>query len=245
MANSWSDLPLAINMIGPMAFKQNGVTLDVWFPKLEEDFKHQAGIGTNLNSFIFDGKLREFTLLDPNPPQYASTTAAYYPSSYDRQSNGTNQKKVCSPYFVEPKKYEPTSYFIHLTLPRPKWMIGLNPVSCMIYENGKSTTSNYQLRPVGFRLLYERAGVPVLTSDLDRKFSYYPPFDPAPEEKQLEMFINYVPFVYTGGDGEAEDDFKRLGDMLDLKLKLKIEPPGKQVPLGPLHNCKSANIILF
>ena len=152
MANSWSDLPLAINMIGPMAFKQNGTILDVWFPKLEGEFNHQAGIGTNLNSFIFDGKLREFSLLDPNPPQHAAATAAYHPSSYDRQSNCANQKKVCSPYVVEPQKYEPARYFIHLTLPRPKWMIGLNPVSCKIYENGKSITSSYQLRPVGFRL---------------------------------------------------------------------------------------------
>ncbi len=244
MANiSSSDLPLAINMIGPMAFKQSGDTLEVWMPYLgNKKFPHQVGIGSNVTSIVLPGGQRDYSLSDPNPQKYGNATMPFNPP------NGTS-----IPYTA--RATPPSSFYIHVSLPRPKWMIGLYPVSCEIYKGNPAKV--YQLRPVGFRLLYEKAGAPVLTSSQGGK-DYPVLFDPSPDEKQLEMFLSYAPLnsddpnSSTTDHPEAKEDFHQLCAMLSLDLDIEFEykmdakfgTKNLKIFNGPLQNCKAANVTL-
>ncbi|HWZ44511.1 MAG TPA: hypothetical protein VNW97_13635 [Candidatus Saccharimonadales bacterium] len=242
MAVKFSDLPLAITMIGPMAFKQTDAILEVWMPVLDDaHFEHQAGIGTDVSSFVL-GNLREYSLLAPNPQTFPGATSAFNPPA----SNPS------VPLAVQPG-HLPQSFFVHLTLPRPKSMVSVSSVPCKIH-GASLPTATFLNRPTGFRLLYEKAGAPVLTSSEDPRFNFPVPFDPSPDEKQLEMFISYAPFVIETDRGhpEAKSDLAKLGLMVGLDLSLEFEGEFQVrfaqpfTPFnGPLQNCKSVNLMLI
>lgn len=232
--NWWSELPLAINLIGPMAFQQNGDYLEIWMPNLDNPkYPHQAGIETDRDSFIL-GDESEYWFSDPNPKQYSGGTLAYNPSP-------------SIPYVIE--AYPSKPYYIHLKLPRPKWIVGLDPVSCKI-QYGAQGDQKFHTRPVGFRLLYEKAGTPAVIS---RKGSHPVSFDPAPDEKQIEMSIKYYPYNYeTYGHAEAADDFAKIGAMLGVVLKVEYEFPfqlraddNPHIDNGPVNDCKAPTVILI
>jgi len=100
MAVNLSDLPLAINMIGPMAFKQTGAILEVWMPLLDDaQFEHQAGIGTDFSSFVL-GDLHEYSLLDPNPQAFTGTTSAFTHRPAARVSLWRLSPVICHSHFL-------------------------------------------------------------------------------------------------------------------------------------------------
>jgi hypothetical protein len=244
------DLPLAINVIGPMAFKKNGKLLEIWLPKLSRKYPHQAAVGTDVDSFVL-ADASEYSINDPNPCCHPN------PSGHHNPPPG----HPSVPYEDVPNIYPPSSYNIHLTLPRPKWIIGLSPVSCKVYK-GSTPPPNYEYMPVGFRLFYERAGSPVLTAVKKSSPSYSFSFDPAPDETQLEMFIAYSPYNFSDyNHPEAKDDFKRLAGMFGLNLnadfelpfmtarkriksKARAQHPSFTILNGPAKDCKAPLILL-
>ena len=108
---SMSSLPLAINVFGPMAFKKNGKVLDIWLPILSAKYPHQAAVGTDVDSHVLEGT-SEYSISDPNPCCHPHDSSHYNPPK--------NQPSV--PYEHPPKTYPPNPYFVHVTLPRPKWI---------------------------------------------------------------------------------------------------------------------------
>jgi hypothetical protein len=242
-------MPLAINLIGPMAFKKNGTLLDVWLPKLGKRYPHQAAVGTNVDSQVV-GDLSDYSLDAPNPHCFPSSSMHHNPPP----------DKPCVPYEDVPQDYPPSSFYIHFVLPRPKWIVGFSPVSCKIYR-GNVPPDQFQYTPVGFRLFYEHAGIPVLKSVKDPEFSYELPFDPADDEKQLEAFIAYSPYDFSDyGHREAKKDFTKLTRMFGLDVNVDFELPfmtgrrrasarvkrGRKshVLNGPAHDCKAPILLL-
>jgi hypothetical protein len=242
------NLPLAINVFGPMVFKKNGKLLEVWLPKLAKRYRHQAAIGTNVDSRDL-GDLSEYSLTNPNPHCHPSPSMHHNPPP----------NKPCIPYEDTAVKYPPAPFYVHITLPRPKWIIGFSPVSCRIYE-GAIPPAQFQYAPVGFRLFYDKAGSPVLTSSNDPKFRYDLNFDPASDEPQLEAFIAYSPYNFSDyGHHEAKNDFAKLTKMVGLKVNVDFEFPfltgrqrlttrtkGRQVSVlnGPAKDCKAPILLL-
>jgi hypothetical protein len=253
IASSPQDLPLAVNLIGPMAFKKNDKLLEIWLPRLSRNYPHQAAVGTNVDSYVL-GDVSDYYIDHPNPGCHPGASSHHNPPP-DHPS---------VPFETPPKIYPPSSYYVHLTLPRPQWIVGLSPVSCKVYE-GNTPPADFEYMPVGFRLLYERAGSPVLTATQTSSLTYTFKFDPAPDEKQLEMFIAYSPYNFSDYNHvEAKDDFTRLAGMFGLKLNVDFEFPfmtgrrsakrtkRKSAPQrpnftilnGPAKDCKSPSILL-
>lgn len=235
-----STLPLAINMIGPMAFKRYPKTVEVWLPVLgDQRFPHQAAIGSNVQSRPFDDSTYQQEYVLNDPPPFPSVSTVFNPA-------------MSQPYSVPPTTFPPTSFFIHLTLPNPKFIEGLSPVSCEIYTG--AGTGNFVLRPVGFRLLYDLTGFPTLSSG--GKQIYQLKFDPSPGDTTNEMFIDYAPFNSADPDHtEAKDDFKKLVAMFSLNLDVDFEKTTKDVIIrqaakppdffvGPVNDCKAPVITL-
>lgn len=246
---SLQDMPLAINLIGPMAFKKNGELLDVWLPKLAKKYRHQAAIGTSVDSEVV-GDLSEYSLGTPNPLCHAKSSQHHNPPP----------EKPCIPYQDNAVHYPPSSFYVHLTLPRPKWIVGFSPVSCRVYQ-GSVPPEHFQNMPVGFRLFYEKAGIPIVKSSSDANFSYALKFDPADDEMQLEAFISYSPYNFSDyGHREAKNDFARLTKMLGLKVNVDFEFPfmtgrlkavsgaGRKrkwsILNGPAKDCKAPVVLL-
>lgn len=252
ITNSMADLPLAINLIGPLAIKKNGNLLDVWLPILSKKYPHQAAVGTDVDSHELKGT-SEYSIGDPNPPCHPNPSGHHNPP----------KSHPSVPYEAAPKIYPPPSYFIHITLPRPKWIVGLSPVSCTVYDNA-TPPPPFDYKPIGFRLLYEKAGAPILTPSNGTDTPYTLNFDPAPDEQQLEMFIAYSPYNFSDyNHPEAKDDFKKLTGMFGLKLDIDFEFPfmtqikkgkhKKQSPAvkvpprilnGPAKDCKAPALLL-
>jgi hypothetical protein len=234
-----STLPLAINMVGPMAFKRYQKTVEVWLPILgDQRFPHQAGIGSNVQSRPFDDSKCQQDYVLNDPPAFSSLSTVHNPA-------------MNVPYEATPKIFPPKSFFIHLILPNPKYIEGLSPVSCEIYTG--TGTGNFQLRPVGFRLLYDKTGHPTLSSGGNPIYSLK--FDPSPGDTTNEMIINYAPFNAGRDHTEAQDDFKKLAAMFglnltvdfdkttdDVRIRESVRPPDFFV--GPVNDCKSPNITL-
>jgi hypothetical protein len=246
---SLQNMPLAINVIGPMAFNKSGKVLDIWLPILSKKYRHQLAIGTNVESQEL-GDLSEYSLSDPNPQCHSK------PSGHQNPPPG----KPSIPYQDTAVNYPPSSFYVRFTLPRPQWIIGLSPVSCKIYKGGTSP-AQFENVPVGFRLFYERAGLPVLESRSDPQFTYPLQFDPANAERQLEAFISYSPYNFSDyGHHEAKNDFAKLTRMLGLKVNIDFEfpfiigdsrvaskPDGEKkwkILNGPAKDCKSPNMLL-
>jgi hypothetical protein len=245
------NLPLAINVFGPMAFKKNGKLLDIWLPQLNSLYPHQAAVGTDVDSYVLsDGT--EYSISHPSPSCYAKASQHHNPPP----------QNPSAPYQDSPKVYPPSPFNIHITLPRPKWIVGLSPVSCKVYSGGPPP-ANFQYMPIGFRLFYGKAGTPELTCANDSSKSYSFLFDPANDEKQLEMFIAYSPYNFSDyNHPEAKDDFGRLAAMFGLSLNVDFEfpfifgvdkskPKARRFPHsnahilnGPAKDCK-APVILF
>lgn len=250
MALIWDTLPLAINMVGPMAFKVSTDNIDIWMPKLDNPkYKHQAAIGTNVGSYALGvhSLSSDYILSDPDPLKYDGTIAMYYPPKEDPSI----------PYMVEPDRYPPESYFVHITLPKPKCIISLNPVPCKIKYDG-TMESNCHRRPTGFRLLYERTGIPNCVNPANPNDSVQVVFDGSELETHSEMFISYSPYDFDDPThAEAISDFESLGAMCGLNLSIEFDAcvqaaPSEPLPrktswmtTGPLNDCKAANLILI
>jgi hypothetical protein len=236
-----------------MAFKKNANTLHIWLPVLDDPkYPHQVAIGTDVESTVLSGDITEFSLDDPNPSCYPKASIHHNPPPGNSSI----------PYEDIPNTYPPSSYFLHLMLPRPKWIVGLSPVSCKVYK-GNTPPSKYTSMPVGFRLFYERVGVPVLKSLDTPSFSYPLVFDPAPGEMQVEMFVSHSPYNFSDyGHPEATDDFVKLGKMFGLTLNIDFALPfmtgrvsgaganrknhakAPKILNGPAKDCKAPTILL-
>jgi hypothetical protein len=168
MTRNLQNLPLAINVFGPMVFKKNDKdkVLDLWLPKLGKKHRHQLAIGTYVGSLEL-GDLSQYSVKAPGPNCHPGSSVHHNPP----------HNNPCIPYEETPLIFPPSSFFVRITLPRPKWIIGFSPVSCKVYK-GPTPPPAYQYRPVGFRLFYGKAGSPVLTSTEDSKFNYQLEFDP-------------------------------------------------------------------
>lgn len=222
---------------------QKDKTIEIWMPKLEAGYKHQAGIQTDVSSFVLGdkpgGKAFDYSLLDPDPPCSRQRSKTHNP----------NPGKQSSPYTAHVAP--PTSFYVCLSLPRPEWIIGLDPVSCKI-QDAAGTERESHLRPVGFRLLYKKTGTPVLTSTQDPQCPWPLPFDPAPGEREMQISIGYSPYNFDDyGHPEACDDFKRLGAMLGLTLGVAFDQPFQLkarerivITNGPVNDCKAPVITM-
>jgi len=245
IASTSDNLPLAINLIGPMAFRKNDKLLDIWLPSLDPKYPHQAAVGTDIDSFVL-GDLSDYSIDNPNPPFHPSLSTPHNPPP----------AKPSVPCERTPIDYPPNSYFVHLTLPRPKWIVGLSPVSCKVYDDGTQPPSDWENKPVGFRLLYGRTGKPFLADAQTQKPIYEFQFDPVADEKQLEIFVAYSPYDFEDyNHGEAKDDFRRLGNMFGLSLNVdfelpftlgakRTEKPRFKILNGPAKDCKAPALVL-
>jgi hypothetical protein len=244
-----ASLPLAINVFGPMAFKKNANMLEIWLPKLAKRHRHQAAIGTDVDSTIL-GDLPEYSLDAPSPTCYPKPSGHHNPPP----------QSPCVPYEDKATIDPPTDFFVHIRLPRPKWIVGYSPVPCSIFKKN-GTAGPFTYAPVGFRLIYENCGTPTLKSSANPSFSYSLEFDPADGETQLEAFIAYSPYNFTDYDhAEAKSDFGHLVKMLGLKLDVEFQDPfvikessragrktspGKvRILNGPAHDCKAPVVLL-
>jgi hypothetical protein len=232
-------LSLVIDLIGPMAFKGGVNVFDVWMPKLDGTGKeHEAGIGTPVTSIVL--LQNDYTITGPTP--FAGSTPVHYTSG-------------CQVYSCKPNDYSAANRYIRLTLPKPNSIVALNPVCAAIYPTG-STPSSYALYAVGLRFRYNKANTPNLSTFGDI------PFDPGPDETELNMSIGYAPYVYDNTEMEAMYSFNQLSKLFpNLDLQVDIDTSGKKcistatkMPAtgtlksqrvgGPLHNCKAPVILL-
>jgi hypothetical protein len=120
-------------------------------------------------------------------------------------------------------------------------------VSCKIKYNNTSADKDFKYRATGVRLLYEATGAPVLTgNDLQGKtLPDWPlPIDIAPEDKQVEVTINYHPFNHDDKPDhpEARSDWGKIGELIGIKgLDVEFDKSAplteKRVFVGPAHDC--------
>ena len=145
-----SQLPLVVDLIGPMAFRKSKDkdTVEVWLPKLDgSGKKHEAGIGTSVTSIVLDHKDYAITgtmAATGDPPPYLTAK--------------------CSVYEAKPRDYSATDRYICLTLPKPNAMVALAPVRAKVYATGSAPPASFSLYAVGLRFLYDHAGKPNLSS---------------------------------------------------------------------------------
>jgi hypothetical protein len=237
-ARDITTMPLAVDLVGPMAFRKNQKVVDVWMPKLDQSGKkHEAGIGTSVTSIILP--MGDYVITGPAP---SASNAVPYPISN------------CKVYEDKPNDYSAADRYIHLTLPAPDWIVALDPVSAKIYPTNAKRPSSYSHYAVGLRFLYKQAGTPNLSPGGNI------PFDPAPGETQLTLSIAYAPYDYNdSGHSEAKFAFNQLSKLfpnLDLQVDFETadmdKAPAKKDKEnvewlqygGPLHNCKAPIILL-
>jgi hypothetical protein len=195
-----TDKPLTVDVFGPMAVQWSGSRFDVWMPELK--VAHEAGIITPVTSFDLGQGSYEIT----GTASFSGTIPAPYPPA------GRT-------LYQNPKAKPPKQYYVKLSLPRPFHIVLLNPVLCKIWSGSDTTPSKSTSYATGLRLLYPRAGAPVLKPpQKDKVIS----FDPAPDEVQMDMSISYVPYNYLATDNEAEPIFQQLANDLGLE-NLQIE----------------------
>jgi hypothetical protein len=234
-------MPLVVDLIGPMAFRKvkSKQVVEVLLPKLDQaGTEHEAGIGTPVTS------------IELSKGDY--TIAGTPPDSGDPMPYLTSNCKV---YQVKPPdNYSAANRYILLTLPMPHYIVALDPVSTEIYKTGSNPTGVWTLYAVGFRFLYDHAGVPTLTPP-GRDI----PFEPAPGEILLNMSIGYAPYNYDKSHAEAKAAFQALSLLvpnLDLQVEFELPLTAESSPKsndpklirelhhGPLHNCKAPVILL-
>jgi hypothetical protein len=236
MANgsNGSNLPLAINILGPSVLQKNGDVLEVWLPDVGSKYKHEVGIGTTVDSKKLDPG--NYALKDPNPTAFKGN----WPDPYCPKIQGKDSEI----YLLVPNG-KPSGKYIHFTLPRPRQIICLAPVSCKIIYNN-TPEKDFKYRATGVRVLYEATGVPVLTgSDLQGNPLNWPlPIDVAPEDKQVEVTIDYHPFIHDDKPDhpEAKSDWGKIGEMIGIKgLDVEFDKSapviGKRIFVGPAHDC--------
>jgi hypothetical protein len=236
MANNGANLPLAINVVGPMALQKNNNSLDIWLPNVGSAYKHEAGIATNIDSMKLD--VGDYSLLGP-------TAATTWPTPYCPTMPDGDPSDI----YILPKPKAPAKY-IHITLPIPWGMVCLSPASCEIYDT--TPTNKYKYWATGVRLLYQTTGSPSLEwSDASGQPYTWPlPIDIAPGENHVEVAINYHPVVHDENPQhpEATSDFKSIAAMVGLtKLNIQFNPSatgaaapaarGARRTVGPVHDC--------
>jgi len=128
-------------------------------------------------------------------------------------------------------------------------MAVLDPVSTRIYTNGNNPPATYTLYAVGLRLFYPQAGVPTLY-DSKGVSPLVPggiiPFDPAPDEIESYMTIDYTPANHNDPT-EPQTSFNLLSKLFKLDLCVDFEDSAairaaaakkNQVAItGPHHDC--------
>jgi hypothetical protein len=195
-----TDKPLTVDVFGPMAVQWSGSRFDVWMPEL--DGTHEAGITTPVTSFDLGQGTYDIT----GTASLSGTIPAPYPPA------GRTLYQV-------PNAKPPKQYYVKLSLPRPFHIVLLHPVLCKIWSGSEATPSKSTSYATGLRLLYPRAGAPVLKPpQKDKVIS----FDPAPDEVQMDMMISYVPYSYMDRANDSKAIFQKLAKDLGLE-NLQIE----------------------
>src|SRR5579859_8086278 len=135
MANgsNGSNLPLAINLVGPMVFQQSDNWLRVWLPDLSSTkYKHQAGIATGVNSISLDPG--DYSLDGPTPSR--GWPEPYCPIMGDQ---------VSEIYELDGEPPNDGQEYIRIRLPRPLLMVGLFPEQCkMSYKKVEEPQYKYR-----------------------------------------------------------------------------------------------------
>jgi hypothetical protein len=218
-----ANLPLAINLVGPMLLQQNGNMLEVWLPNLStSSFPHEVGVATNIDSIKLNPG--EYSLTGQTPSS-AQPFPYYLPASSELLSLN--------------KKTPPTKY-IHISLSAPKLIVGLSPEPCFMIYNGVSESSP-TLRATGARLLYEETGIPVLqgTDSSGTNVRWQLPIDVSAQEHQVEVSINHHPVTHDTcpTHPEAKSDFKQMAMMVGIMNVAVDFPPSPPFFVGPAHDC--------
>jgi hypothetical protein len=230
--------PLVIDLMGPMAYRWSGSDFEIWMPKLTG---HSAGITTEVTSFE----------LPPHDYQIKGTTGI--PSSGGPLTPWPTQKGQV--YQANPVDRTALHRLIYLKLPMPHSMAVLEPVPTRIYTTGHTPPTNYTPYAVGLRLFYPQAGVPTLC-DRNGVPTLVPsgviPFDPAPDEIESHMTIDYTPANHND-PAEPRRSFNLLSKLFKLDLSVDFDPAAmrasqadknKLVLMGPHHDCLAPSMQL-
>jgi hypothetical protein len=221
-----ANLPLAINLVGPMLLQQNGNMLEVWLPNLSaSSFPHEVGVATNIDSIKLNSG--EYSLMGQTPSP-VQPFPYYLPASSELLS--LNKK-------TPPNKY------IHISLSAPKLIVGLSPEPCFMIYNGASENKP-TLRVTGARLLYEETGIPLLqgTESSGRTVQWQLPIDVPAQEHQVEVSINHHPIKHDTDPThpEAKSDFNLMAMMVGItNVAVDFPPPpaARVLDVGPAHDC--------
>jgi hypothetical protein len=224
--------PLVIDLMGPMAYRWSGSDFEIWMPNLKG---HSAGITTEVTSFEL-----------PRNDYHIKGTPGSPTSGNELTPWPTKKGQV---YKANAVNRTAKNRLIYLTLPMPHSMAVLEPVFTKIYICGHTPPVTYTPYAVGLRLFYPQAGVPTLydpsgvsTLILDGLI----PFDPAPDEIESHMTIDYTPANHSDPT-EPQTSFKTLSKLFGLNLCVDFEDLAavktsqatrKEVALmGPHHDC--------
>lgn len=226
-------LPLVVDVVGPMAFRWSGTEFELWMPIIA-NFRHEAGIMTSLTSFELpkdNYKISGPSSFEGNPTLYQTGDGQVFRTQVTQRSDKES--------------------YIHMSLPKPRHIVVLDPVRAKIYPTSSTPPSKDEVYATGVRLRYDHAGDPTLhdskgASDLVTNGRV--PFDRAPEETQLNMLIGYEANDSADPNyAESKASFNAVSllfDKLDLQVEFDSQPmigPHPVVPplSGFFRDCRS------